>query len=319
MIRSRGKNSRLLFVALFSVLFLAFGCRSQQRWHSYTLLAFDTVCDVKVYCTPGELSATQDEIRRIFTSIEEHFSPGREDYDSPIVIELYHKALKVYHDSFGSFDLTVGPLLELWGFSSGNYRLPRPEEIQATLPLVDMKKIRFENDKISLDPRMKLDWGGIAKGWAVDLAFKALVKMGVQNGFINAGGDLYCWGYNPDRAQWRIGIKNPRKGGFLGVIIASNCGVATSGDYQRYFERNGRRYHHLFNPKTGYPARGKTSVTVVGPETAVCDALATALFVSPEPESIILKYPDYGALLVDEGGRLIRIGKLFLFEPFEEK
>jgi thiamine biosynthesis lipoprotein len=299
---------------LLAVLLAAsIGCRARETWHSYTLLFFDTVCDIQIFCSSEQLAATREEISRAFASCEERFSPGSRDLSDPLVLDLYQKALRVNRGSAGCFDITVGPLVELWGFPSGAYRVPRPEEIKAVLFLVGMGKIRLEENSLILQPGMKLDWGGIAKGWGVDLATRAVVSLGIRRGFINAGGDLYCWGTNPDRQDWRVGIKNPRQRGYLGVLFVSDIGVATSGDYQRYFEKGGRRYHHIFDPSTGYPAQGKRSVTVIGPETALCDALSTALFVSSDPETIIRNYPDYGAILVDDRGAVAVIGKSFPF------
>jgi thiamine biosynthesis lipoprotein len=214
----------------------------------------------------------------------------------------------VHLNTGGVFDITVGPLVELWGFSSKAYRVPRAEEVRAVLPLVGMEKVRFEANNLVLQPGMKLDWGGIAKGWAVDKAARALREIGIVRGFINAGGDLFCWGANPDGRDWRIGIKHPRQRGYLGVLSIRDKGVATSGDYQRYFERDGIRYHHIFDPTSGYPARERQSVTVIGPEAMLCDALATALFVSPQPEAILKKYPEYGAIIVNNFGEVSLIG-----------
>jgi thiamine biosynthesis lipoprotein len=174
-----------------------------------------------------------------------------------------------------------------------------------------MEKVTVDGGSLHLVAGMALDWGGIAKGYGVDLAAKALLDRGVKNGFINAGGDLYCWGTNPEGRPWRIGIKSPRGEGFFGVLNISGVGAATSGDYQRYFEESGVRYHHIFDPKTGYPARGKQSVTVVGPEATVCDALSTAVFVCPKPEEILTKFPDYGAIIVDENGKFCLVGKTY--------
>jgi len=314
---TRLPDKKLLFL-LAALLAAGISCRPRERWHSYTLLFFDTVCDIQVFCSSEQLVATREEISRAFASCEERFSPGRENLSDPLVLDLYRKALRVNRDSAGCFDITVGPLTELWGFPSGAYHLPRPEELKSVLPLVGMGKVNFEENALILQPGMKLDWGGIAKGWGVDLAARAAASLGIRRGFINAGGDLYCWGTNPDHQGWRIGIKNPRGRGYLGVISVTDMGVATSGDYQRYFEKDGRRYHHIFDPSTGYPAQGKRSVTVIGPETALCDALSTALFVSSDPEMIIINYPDYGAILVDDHGSIASIGKPFPFDRLQE-
>lgn len=314
MTRLLDKKTLLLLAA-----FLAAGScgRARERWQSYTLLFFDTVCDIQVFCSSEQLAATRDEITRAFASCEERFSPRSQNLSDPLVLDLYQKALRVNRDSAGCFDITVGPLTELWGFPSRSCRVPRPEEVEAVLPLVGMGKISFGEKALVLQPGMKLDWGGIAKGKGVDLAARALSSLGIKRGFINAGGDLYCWGTNPDRQDWRVGIKNPRQRGYLGVLFITDTGVATSGDYQRYFEKEGRRYHHIFDPATGYPAQGKRSVTVIGPEAVLCDALSTALFVSSEPETIIRKYPDYGAIIVDDQGTVAAIGKSFPFDRLE--
>ena len=136
-----------------------------------------------------------------------------------------------------------------------------------------------------------------------------MIQTGIKNGFINAGGDLYCWGKNPDQESWRIGIKRPRGSGISAILYIADTGAATTGDYQRFFIQEGIRYHHVFDPKSGYPSEGKQSVTVVGPETLVCDALSTALFVSGQPEEILKKFPDYGAVIIDSEGKVLLIGK----------
>ena len=233
-----------------------------------------------------------------------------------MVVDLYYRALQVYKDSDGCFDITVAPLSRLWGFQSKSYAVPNIDQINSALMLVGMEKIK-EEVGILLLPGMELDWGAIAKGLAIDLASRALIEIGISRGFINAGGDLYCWGKNPDNQDWKIGIEHPRTEGIFGILSISNRGAATTGDYQRFFIREGTRYHHVFDPRTGYPASGKQSVTVCGPETLVCDALSTALFVSRESRKIMDKYPEYGAIIVDSEGNLSFVGKSYSFRPAE--
>lgn len=304
------------FIILISAALFFVTCNPGAKWNTYTLFFFDTVCDIKIFCPLAQVEPAQKEVNRIFTEIEKEFAPGSADLSSAPVLELFRAARRVYRDSDGYFDISVGPLSELWGFSTKTYRLPSPEEVQKMLVLVGLEKVKEERGGLALQPGMKLDWGGIAKGKAVDLAARALQEMGIGRGFINCGGDLYCWGTNPENRAWQIGLKHPRHQGYLGVISVSDMGVATSGDYQRYFESGGVRYHHIFNPKTGYPAQGRQSVTVVGPETVYCDALSTALFASPQPDAIIKKYPEYGAILVESSGSVVRLGRAYSVEFF---
>jgi thiamine biosynthesis lipoprotein len=309
--------ARKLCILLVASLILLSGCGVKESWHTSTLLAFDTVCEITIFCSSSMSKSAQEEVERIFLEIEALFSPGAEDYTSPLVLDLFQRALKVYHDSSGCFDITVAPLSRVWGFLDKSYVVPAPEQIKSILKLIGMEKIKESNETLILLPGMELDWGAIAKGMGIDLASKSLLQMGISNGYINAGGDLYCWGKNPSGQSWNIGIKHPRESGFLGVLTISDLGAATTGDYQRYFVKDGVRYHHVLNPRTGYPAQGKQSVTVSGPETTICDALSTALFVSQQPEKVLEKYPDYGAIIVDSDGNLSFLGKAYTFNPME--
>jgi len=267
-----------------------------RKWQTSTFIYFDTVCQLKVFCPASDFNLYQQEVHRIFSEIEAHFSPNVYDLSSPLVLKLFSKAFKIYKISNGDFDITVGPLSKTWGFFDQSYRIPSNEEISYVLTLVGMEKIKKEQSKLVLKEK----------------TVQALKSKGVKRGFINAGGDLFCWGKNPENSNWKIGVKHPRQKGYLAVLVIKNLAAATTGDYQRYFELNGQRYHHVFDPHTGYPAQGKQSVTVIGPEASTCDALATALFVSKKPEILIKKYPNYGALLVNSDGKVSIIGKTYV-------
>jgi thiamine biosynthesis lipoprotein len=297
----------LLLLFLLGVSCSPFG----KRWQATTFLYFDTVCEINLFCSRSDFESGKKKIKEIFLDIETHFAPGVQSYSSPSVIFLYKKAMALYRNSQGCFDITVEPLSRLWGFRDNSHRIPGPSEIERALENVGMDKILLESEKLYLKPGMELDWGGIAKGFGIDRVSQAAKQVGIESGFINAGGDLYCWGKNPDHKPWRIGIKHPRKEGISGILLLSNMGAATTGDYQRFFIQEGIRYHHVFDPKSGYPAKGKQSVTVVGPETLLCDALSTALFVSEQPEKILEKFPEYGAVVIDSEGRINLIGKTF--------
>jgi len=294
---------------------LASGCREKAEWQRTTLFAFDSACEVEVFGTASEFEAAQKRIIDTFQELQDRFSPDAEDLSSPLVVGLFRKAQEVYEASGGAFDITVKPLSRLWGFQHDSRYVPTSGQVAEALERVGMDKVGVGPDRIILPPGMGLDWGGVAKGLAVDLAVKELKAMGIGRGFVNAGGDLYCWGKNPENFPWKVGVRHPRREGYLGILALSDLGAATSGDYQRYFESGGVRYHHIFDPKIGFPARGKQSVTIVGPETATCDALATAVFVSPDPVKILDKYPRYGAIIVDDAGRILFAGKKIDFLP----
>lgn len=314
------KKTRSLFFPLLFFLFsicLHLACRPNARWHETSLLFFDTLCDLKIYGTSEQFKAAVETVRDAFAQTEKLFSPQARDYQSEEVRQLFRLAKKIYFDSEGAFDLTVGLLSEIWGFRSKSYRLPEKEEIDRALNYIGLDKIQEKESQLIVPEGVVLDWGAIAKGWGLDQAFQALQRIGIDRGFINAGGDLICWGKNPDNQAWRIGIKHPRESGFLGVLEISNLAVATSGDYQRYFEIKGIRYHHIFNPKTGFPAQGRQSVTIIGPQATLCDALATAVFVLDDPGKFLSNYPDYGAIIVDDQGSLFFAGKKFSFSPIK--
>jgi len=288
------------------------GCRRRDAWLTSTLLFFDTVCELKVFA-PGPLfTSVQQDISKTFSEIEVLFSPGASLAD-PLVDQLFRQSYDVYLKSEGRFDISVAPLSRLWGFRSRSYKVPDETEIRKILRRVGLNRIKLSPEGLVVPEGMELDWGGIAKGFGIDRAAQRLREDHVSHGFLNAGGDLYCWGKNPDGEDWKIGIRHPRKGGFLGVLTISDMGAATTGDYQRFFIEDGRRYHHVFDPKTGYPAEGKQSVTVIGPKTLLCDALSTALFVSSDPEKVLASFPDYGAVLVNNKGDVVTMGKAFPF------
>ena len=293
----------------------AAGCRSYNAWRKTTFMYFDTVCEVQLYCSTPVFAEAREAIDREFSEVSRLFSPGSGDHSAPRVRALFSQARGVFLSSRGCFDISVGSLSRLWGFHSEDLRVPEPEEIREALRFVGLDKIRVHTDRLEVPEGMELDWGAIAKGYGIDLAARSLIDLGIERGFINAGGDIFCWGTNPRGLPWQVGIKHPRDNGFLGVLSLTGQGAATTGDYQRFFIRDGVRYHHVFDPRTGRPARGKQSVTVAGPQASLCDALSTALFVSESPEEIMLDYPEYGAFLVDTEGRITSLGKAFPLRP----
>lgn len=187
--------------------------------------------------------------------------------------------------SNGAFDITAGPLVKAWGVLTDHPRVPRQDEIDELLKLIDYRTLTI--DRVNASARLEkpgqiVDLGGIAKGYAGDEAIKIYKKYGIKSAFINLGGNVVVLGSRPGGGPWRIGIQNPRaaNGIYIGIVNVTDKAVVTSGDYERYFERNNVRYHHIFNTETGYPAdSGLISSTIVTDVSMDADALSTATFV----------------------------------------
>jgi len=227
---------------------------------------------------------------------------------SPETLEVIKKAQEISELSDGGFDITVGPLVELWRKAREKKIPPSAEEVKEKLGLVNFKNIEMDREgKVFLKKKgMAIDLGGIAKGYAVDKAFELLKSLGYKNVIVNAGGDLRVGGLKNNQ-PWSIGIQHPRESqNFLARISISDMAVATSGDYQRFFIYEGKRYHHIFNPKDGFPTDDCQSVTVLCKEGMMADALATAVFVlSPEKGyALCQKLEGVDCLIVDKEGKI---------------
>jgi len=223
-------------------------------------------------------------------------------------IEVIKKAQEVSKLSGGGFDITVGPLVQLWRKARERGIPPQMEEIKENLNLVNFRNLKIHyGGKVS--PRKKgvnIDLGGIAKGYAVDRAFELLKNLGYKNLIVNAGGDLRVGGSKPD-GPWSIGIQHPREPEkIMARISLSDTAMATSGDYEKFFIYQGKRYHHILNPKNGFPAEECQSVTILHKEGTTADALATAIFVlGPEKGyALCQRLKGVDCLIIDKEGKV---------------
>jgi thiamine biosynthesis lipoprotein len=211
----------------------------------------------------------------------------------------------------GAFDVTFGALSGVWRFDHDrDNRIPPASAIAALLPLVDYEGLRLDaSEKTAALARagMRAHLGGIGKGYAVDRAAALLRARGFQDFMIQFGGDLYAAGRRDGQA-WRLGIRDPRGPAdeSFAAIDLTDSAFSTSGDYERYFIQDGRRYHHIIDPRTGRPAQGTRSVTVVSKTATLADALSTGLFVLGPAAGMALveRLPDVEAVIVDEAGRV---------------
>lgn len=193
-------------------------------------------------------------------------------------INVIEKAVEISKDSQGTFDITSGSVLRIWREAKRENRLPCMEELKRTMDLINYKNIVIDHEKVGLSQiGQELDLGGIAKGYAADVAKQMLLDEGISDGFINFGGSVIAFG-----SPKQIGIQNPfaKTGVSSGTVIVSNQAVVTSGNYERYFEKDGQRYHHILDPATGFPSTsGLAGVTLIGDLACELDGLSTAVFV----------------------------------------
>ena len=224
---------------------------------------------------------------------------------SPEAFYIIKKAIEFWRLSDGAFDITVAPLADLWGFTDKKYKLPKDQKIRNVLNLIGSDKIILQDKDNVVKfriPGIKIDLGAIAKGYAVDCAVKKLKEAGINSCLINAGGQIYCLGDNFG-TPWKVAIKNPRGKTVIGYLKLKDKAVATSGDYEQYFFKNNKRYSHILNPKTGYPAdSGIVSVTVVAQDGLTSDALATAIFVlgKAKGQALVKRFPDIEVKIIEK-------------------
>jgi thiamine biosynthesis lipoprotein len=218
-------------------------------------------------------------------------------------------ASKLYYDlSEHKFDITIGPLVALWSRHGKEHTLPSADAVTQAQKLVCGDKLTLRGDTVALtDTAMSVDLGGIAKGYAVDRMVALLQAAGLSAGLVNAGGNLRCWGRKPDGTDWGIGVRHPRQDGLYARIKGFTGSVASSGDYERFFELDGKRYHHIIDPRTGWPAQGCVATTILAPTGLETDGLSTTVFLlGPEKGLALLeKLPDVeGVILYFAGDSL---------------
>ena len=228
----------------------------------------------------------------------------------------------------GAFDITIAPVSDLWGFTKEAHQVPSAEEVAEKLQLIGSEAIRLETIEtetaVTVSSGRQVDLGGIAKGYVSDLMEGIYAEHGVTRGTVSLGGNVYVRGTKQDGSLWQVGIQDPKNaetGSLVGVVGLKDAFAVTSGGYQRYFEQDGKTYHHILNPATGYPAdSGLTSVTVVADAAGrtelcfepgsgtMCDALSTALFVMGEERALDFWRNcalEFELILVTEDDRVI--------------
>ena len=288
-------------IALSLVLLLSACDRKPDAIYQQQILALGTLVDVVIYGVDEEtgqqaVGRVNDILEHIhhdwhawepskLTQINQRLAKGESATLDAAGQRLISKSIALSLESGNLFNPATGKLIAAWGFHSDerdDSPPPADEKIRALLAAHPrMSDLVLEGNTLrSTNPEVQLDLGGFAKGYAVDLAIAELKKMGISNAIVNAGGDLRAIG-NKNGIPWRIGIRHPREAGIIASLnVEGDESVFTSGDYERYFDYHGQRYHHIIDPRTGRPAKGTSSVTVIHQDAATADAAATALLIA---------------------------------------
>ena len=233
----------------------------------------------------------------------------------PEVIDCIEKSVRVSELTGGSFDTTVGPLVKLWKIGSDAAHVPDAADIDRAKALVDYRKIvidRAAGTVFLKQKGMSVDLGGIAKGYSADRAVEALKKAGIRGAVVSVAGDIKAFGTRPDGKPWKVGVQHPRdKSAVIAEVALKDEAVSTSGDYERYFRKAGKRYSHIIDPRTGYPVqKGLISVTVVAKESWSADAMGKLFVLGPEEAyQLALAHPEIEVLMVDKDGKTYATGR----------
>lgn len=317
-------------------LFMGAGCvdrSTQPQEYIREDFVMNTLIQVRVFAPEAELGQKAgQEVLDEFTRID-HLTDrfAEKNLSDPEISDVYRinqnagiRPVPVSKDTLtmlergsyfstmcsGAFDVTVGPLMNLWGFGQAQYHVPSTEELKSGLELVGYQQVVVDKTRKTVflpEKGMEIDLGGIAKGYATDKAVQKLRQMGIESALINAGGSVYALGSKPDGEPWLVGIQDPRdEKNLVACLRIKDTAVVTSGDYERYFTRDGVCYHHILDPATGQPARSIMSSTIVAPSAADADVLSTALFVlgSGPGMELVNKISATDAVLVDDLGNI---------------
>ncbi|NLF46873.1 MAG: FAD:protein FMN transferase [Clostridiales bacterium] len=299
------KKVPVILALIITFVILQAGCGTEEEI-SDTGFYLDTTCTITLY----DINKDEGEklIKKSFDICKKYEglmsktikgsdidrinrAEGKAVSASPETIKVIKEGMRMGKLSRGEFDITIGRVTELWDFNSDEAKVPDDEEIKEALETVDYRNIKIEGNNVTLkDPEAKLDLGGIAKGYIADRITKMLVKNGAEKAIINLGGNVVAIGEKEENTPWNIGVERPYsdRSEVIGVVEAVDDSVVTSGIYERFFEKNGKKYHHILDPETGYPAESDLeAVTVTGPlgHSMECDALSTVCILMGEKKA----------------------------------
>jgi len=319
----------LLLIFLTCSILTVSSCQQQtEKPFQRRILSFGTYVDVTLYGIDKDkadqaIKHIEEQLnfmhiqwhawrKSSLTKLNEQLVSGLPFEADKAILPLVIESKSLYMKTNGLFNPAIGKRIELWGFYRDN-----PQDNKSIPPADDIQKLLNSNPSMAdilingnilqgNNPDLQLDFGGYAKGYGVDRLVEQLKEQGINNALINAGGDLRAIG-SPGNRAWKIAIQHPEQEHPLGWLELSNDeSVFSSGNYRRNFSKSGKRYHHIIDPKTGYPSENATAITVIHTNGAVADATATALMVAKKQEwfSIAVKTGLKHLLVVDNDGQL---------------
>lgn len=312
--KSRIFSIILVLTILFSLIYLINDKSESYESSSDMVIAMNTIVSSVIYCDDGEFDEYLSDIETVVIELENQISWRIDSSDiavlndtgevqNSLLAEIISKCIEVSVLSGGSFDVTIGELTQLWDIGGENEKLPTQEEISIAMQTSGYDKISIAEDSIILEKELSLDLGAIGKGLACDEIKSYLEETNVDGAIISVGGSILAYGsYDDSGEPWQIAVKNPRdENSYIGVLKLDEGFVSTSGDYERYFEVDGVRYHHILDANTGYPSDSDLiSVTVVADSGLLSDALSTAIFAcGSESADEILSYFGASAVLIN--------------------
>lgn len=333
-------------IALSIVLYLAgFAPESRDEPEDYggfrsgITYAMNTVIEQKWYGESADTVYTgmETKIREIESALSLHLSQseiaainenaGVQPVEvSQRTFDLLQRAKELSEQSDGAFDITIAPVVELWGITSDHPHVPTDEELAQAMALMGLEDLVLDEEACTAyltRPGMAIDLGGIAKGWTADQLREYARELGAERGYVSLGGNLMIIGERPDGDPFKFGLRDPQGDAstYLGTVtLEDGCTMATTGGYERYFEEDGIRYHHVLDPRTGYPADSDLlSVAVISKDGTLADYLSTTLFVQGlEAAKAAAGSEDYALVMVDQENNVWISGLLRgNFEPHE--
>lgn len=321
-------------ISIFILSVLLIGCSKKTVLPPQSKTSMDTVCSINAFDDGteelyAELFSRLDEIESTFSTTIPNSEISRVNEmagKNPVEVSedfmvVLTTSLKFSKITDGALDVSSGPLINLWGINTDHARIPSAVEIQEAKKLLGHEKIQINGNKVFLPQAgMSLNFGAVVKGFAADEIATILKKHDVRRAIVDLGGNIYAYGRKADNIPWTIGIKNPQipEGDPLLKIYIHNKSVVTSGNYERYFEENGKKYHHILDTKTGFPSEsGCASVTILCKKSIVADCLSTAAFIMGEEKTVELipeMEKEFGTLIacifIDEKNNFSKFGKI---------